>query len=142
MDEQEIQNQEELQQIRAQEYFQAQQAAANNQPELKRMGWGIFVLATILIAIQVLLDWFTVDIADIFFIPALINGCLWLLLRPYRDSMKQAGRWMKWSLVFDSIPILDWIPIDFICLIWAFAKSRSHRVQQASAQLEAVPEMA
>ena len=141
------QQQEQLESDRARDQIKAEkeEQEKQNQPEVKRMGWGIFILTFLLMLIQMGLGWLAIAVGVtivaliVSFIcwvaGAAISGIIWLILRPYRASMKEASLFLKLSLVFDAIPGANSIPVDVLALIYAFMKSRSKIAQKLSSRL-------
>ena len=129
-----------LEQIRTREQIAAEREAEGNQePEVNRMGWGIFAIGLGLTLLQaVIVDASAVSVV-LYILGWLagvaISAILWLILRPYKKSMREANVIVNIALVADALPFLDIFPIDVIALIYAFAKSRSKIVQKVAKAL-------
>ena len=136
----EEQNQINLERSRAlQDKFQQEnQAQQPEEPGIKRMGWGVFIIGFVLILLQVAI----VDLsAATFFLyvlgwllGAILSVLLYFLKRPYKKSMKEASWMMDIILAGNLIPFIDILmdifPIGVIVWIYVFIKSRSKTIQK------------
>lgn len=94
---------------------------STKQPRM--MGWGILLFSLFLILIQTGIEWATAGTVG-WFIGAPISLILWFILKPYRESMKDARRFLDLTLFWTAIPLVDVLPMDLIGVIFAFIVSR------------------
>src|SRR5258708_36504937 len=107
VDLQQYRQQEELERVRRadQMRLEALEEQESEQPEVKKMGWGIFISALSLMLLQTLLVYLGIIGAETiilyilgWILGAIISGISWFILRPYKKSMRGAAKVMNWAL--------------------------------------------
>ncbi len=122
-----------LEEDRARQRLWAEEDLARQQQEetQARMGWGIFLIALILSLIADIVEFFTVGTIG-WIVGLIIDLILLAMLGFSKAGKKQFKKWI-WGPLIETIPILSTIPLFRVAfLIWAFASSRSKKLQTVS----------
>ena len=121
-----------LEEDRARQRLWAEEDLARQQEEAQtRMGWGIFLVALILSLIADIVEFFTVGTIG-WIVGFIVDLILLAMLGFSKAGKKQFKKWI-WGPLIETIPILSTIPLFRVgFLIWAFASSRSKKLQAVS----------
>ncbi len=122
-----------LEEDRARQRLWTEEDLAHQQQEetQARMGWGIFLIALILSLIADIVEFFTVGTIG-WIVGFIVDLILLAMLGFSKAGKKQFKKWI-WGPLIETIPILSTIPLFRVAfLIWAFASSRSKKLQAVS----------
>lgn len=112
----------------AQEQQRAEEEEQKKEQEANKMGWGIFIIASILSIIADTIEILTLGTIG-WFVGLFIDFILFILLGSTQAGRKQWKKLIS-ALVVETIPGLDVLPIRTIMVLWSFVASRPKLVSK------------